>query len=477
VKLLQSDTTRWLSAALFSFLVVGAAVLASLSRPEPPRDQPRAHLPGPTQHTDHGPLMAGNFADGPAVTRRCLECHEDSAREFMKTNHWTWEKESHVAWSERPVVTGKKQGFNNYCISAVGNFAYCSRCHAGYGFEDASFDFTQEERVDCLVCHERASGYVKAVAGYPAPGTDLGAAARSVARPTRANCGSCHFNGGGGNAVKHGDLDESLYHPSRELDVHMGGERLDCVDCHQTDHHRISGHALSVSPTRANAVACTDCHASQPHGRPRLDAHTESVACETCHIPSVARKEPTKTSWDWSQAGQDRPESPHEYLKIKGTFTYAQELTPEYAWYDGTARIYVKGERLDGSEPAELNLPGGARDKPGSKIHPFKVHRGKQARDAVYGHLINPQTTGPGGYWETFDWDSALRLGAAASGLEYSGQYDFVATVMYWPLSHMVAPSERALACVDCHRETGQGRLDWTALGYNGDPMYNREAR
>ena len=39
---------------------------------------------------------------------------------------------------------------------------------------------------------------------------------------------------------------------------------------------------------------------------------------------------------------------------------------------------------------------------------------------------------------------------------------------MFWPLSHMVAPKERALQCTDCHG-TG-GRMDWPALGYEGDP-------
>ena len=46
---------------------------------------------------------------------------------------------------------------------------------------------------------------------------------KSVGLPTRDNCGKCHFDGGGGNNVKHGDLDESLYFPQKDLDVHMGG--------------------------------------------------------------------------------------------------------------------------------------------------------------------------------------------------------------------------------------------------------------
>ena len=63
-----------------------------------------------------------------------------------------------------------------------------------------------------------------------------------------------------------------------------------------------------------------------------------------------------------------------------------------------------------------------------------------------------------------------MRQGAAASGLPYSGSYGFAATEMYWPLAHMVQPGERALQCADCHGE--HGRMDFEALGYEGDPAY-----
>ena len=38
-----------------------------------------------------------------------------------------------------------------------------------------------------------------------------------------------------------------------------------------------------------------------------------------------------------------------------------------------------------------------------------------------------------------------------AAGLPYSGTYTFVETRMTWPVNHMVAPKERALACAQCH--------------------------
>jgi hypothetical protein len=116
-----------------------------------------------------------------------------------------------------------------------------------------------------------------------------------------------------------------------------------------------------------------------------------------------------------------------------------------------------------------INEPLGGIEDPEAQIWPFKVHRAIQMFDAVFGYLLQPQTVGEGGFWTEFDWDQALRLGAEATGLPYSGSYDWAETAMYWPLSHMVVPAEHALQCQDCHGENG--RMDWEALGYYGDPM------
>ncbi len=37
------------------------------------------------------------------------------------------------------------------------------------------------------------------------------------------------------------------------------------------------------------------------------------------------------------------------------------------------------------------------------------------------------------------------------AGLEYSGEYEFVNTVMYWGITHEVMPKENALSCANCH--------------------------
>lgn len=40
---------------------------------------------------------------------------------------------------------------------------------------------------------------------------------------------------------------------------------------------------------------------------------------------------------------------------------------------------------------------------------------------------------------------------------------------MFWPTTHMVQPASEALQCSACHSD--DGRLDWQALGYPGDPI------
>jgi octaheme c-type cytochrome (tetrathionate reductase family) len=301
---------------------------------------------------------------------------------------------------------------------------------------------------------------------------DLLAAAKSVRSPTREECGKCHFDGGGGNNVKHGDLDESLYFPSENLDVHMGRYDMVCTDCHTTEDHVVKGKLLADNITidPAEQVACEDCHKGSFHQDERIALHTQSVACQTCHIPAIALKNPTKSYWDWSAAGQDLPEDHYTYLKIKGSFNYDKNLQPSYQWFNGNVEYrYLLGDSFDPSQTTSLVTPAGSFDDPTAKIFPFKIHTAQQPYDTVNNILIPPRTAGEGGFWDTFDWASALELGAQDAGLDYSGEFGFAETTMAYPSTHMVQAKENALQCTDCHGNNG--RLDWQALGYHGDPM------
>ena len=453
-----------------AFLVI--VPIASFVRGESePETDPWAFVPAHPIHTDHTDLLAGPFNSGPEVTAACLECHEDAAHQVAQTAHWTWESEPVLLPGRtEPVTTGKKTSLNNYCIGIQSNWPGCTSCHAGYGWEDASFDFSNETNVDCLVCHDTSGLYIKSRAGLPAESVDLLTVAQSVGAPTRQNCGSCHFNGGGGDAVKHGDLDSSLLNPPDSVDVHMGQHDFICTDCHQAEDHNIKGRSISVSANNTNQVYCTDCHVAElVHTDERITVHLDAVACQTCHIPAGAVREATKMHWDWSTAGQDLPEDPHVYLKIKGSFVYEENFTPQYAWFNGAADRYILGDPIDPNQPTVLNQPLGSIDDPTAQIWPFKIHEANQPYDTVYNTLLQPKTVGEGGFWTDFNWDQALRLGSETVNMAYSGSYGFAPTTMYWPLSHLVVPGEDALQCQDCHGENG--RMDWAALGYYGDPM------
>ncbi|MDY0375719.1 MAG: hypothetical protein RBQ72_08330 [Desulfobacterium sp.] len=72
----------------------------------------------------------------------------------------------------------------------------------------------------------------------PKKDVDLKLVAENVGHSSRATCGACHFNGGGGDAIKHADMSRQLLEPDRNCDVHMGGYDFSCTECHKTRNTR-----------------------------------------------------------------------------------------------------------------------------------------------------------------------------------------------------------------------------------------------
>ena len=376
-----------------------------------------------------------------------------------------------------------------------GNEARCTSCHAGYGWKNDDFDFTDQSSIDCLVCHDQTHTYKKwpPGAGYPVEEPkkfkgkkmfyppDYNKVAQSVGRPDRKNCGTCHFYGGGGDGVKHGDLDSSLVDPSKSLDVHMNSEgaNFTCVRCHTTDAHKIAGRCYKkpaaeelkslIDDDLIDRITCVSCHTSQPH-KPghKANDHTDKVACQSCHIPEFARVLPTKMMWDWSTAGDLKDGKPyaktgdygkHSYATIKGTFRWEKNVVPQYFWFNGELDYTLLTDTIDPSEPVELNKVVGDKDDPRSRIYPFKVHVGKQPYDKGNNtmaalHLFSPKEDDA--YWGSFDWQKAISSGMRMMGLDYSGEYDFVDTLYYFQITHMVAPKEDSLECSQCHSRHGR---------------------
>ena len=118
-----------------------------------------APLTAPSPTADHSKFkeLQKQFKSGPEVTKACLTCHTEAAKQVHRTKHWTWE----FINTEKNQKLGKKNVLNNYCISIPNNQQFCTNCHVGYGWKDKNFDFTSEANVDCLVCHDTTLTYTK----------------------------------------------------------------------------------------------------------------------------------------------------------------------------------------------------------------------------------------------------------------------------------------------------------------------------
>lgn len=321
--------------------------------------------------------------------------------------------------------------------------------------------------VDCLVCHDKSGIYKKfpkdcghpayqdkKFKGEPYKAVDLSLVARSVGKPDRRNCGTCHFFGGGGVMVKHGDLDVSMISPSKSIDVHMATDGLNfrCTRCHTTKKHQIAGRHYSMPapikhkylpPGKAeNTLSCESCHGSTPHkNSEKINHHTDKVACQTCHIPFFARENSTKIWWDWSTAGllnengkpmqKKDPEGNVIYDTRKGSFKWEKNVVPEYKWYNGLFTYVKLSDKIDDSEVVDLNKPHGSYEDSGSRIYPFKIHLGRQVYDTENKTMVVPKLfgkKGSGAYWKEYDWIKSAEAGMKASNAPFSGKIGFVKT-------------------------------------------------
>ncbi len=435
--------------------------------------------------SDHSRMkeLQQTFNSGDDITKACLSCHNKADEQIRKTLHWTWTDPNAPADNRM----GKAQySVNNFCISTnLMHDKKCSSCHIGWN--------GKKGQIDCLKCHGQTEfNFSEAFEDYHAFHTSddpeerelakeiqesIQEAVQAVGRPTRRNCGSCHFRGGGGDGVKHGDLDSSMTKPNKSLDVHMGidGQDFQCVRCHTTISHNIAGRIYGtpaamdrkslIQNDLASKIMCESCHGDKPHkAGSKPNDHTDKVACQACHIPTVARVLPTKVWWDWSKAGklkdgkpynEEGPLGKHIYMSIKGEMKWAKNLVPEYMWFNGSIKTKTAKDMIDPGNVVNVGWPVGDRNDPNARIFPFKVHRGRQPYDTVNKTLLAPLLSGPHGYWTTFDWQDALTRGQKFLGLPYSGSFDFVETRYVFPSTHMVAPKDKALACIDCHRRPG----------------------
>lgn len=327
------------------------------------------------------------------------------------------------------------------------------QCHVGLGAKpNPAGMLTQADydNIDCLLCH--APGYKRTVVKEGEkfriaadPSIDVLKAARSVGRPTSEMCLRCHAFAGGGPNHKHGVT------PTKESDVHAA-KGMQCVDCHVSRGHRIAGGSdLKAQELVEEKVRCENCHASPHKGKDaaELARHTARVACQTCHIPAIARdpKFPTAVARDWT-----RPVLNAKTGLYAPTNQMAGNLLPEYAWWNGRMTV-----------PPE---PVGSIHDGKSKIHPWKRTDYTVIGDAATG---KPVFIKSGVYAVTGDPGAAAKKGAEDAKQPYSGAWKGIRETMVFSLNHQVAPKGEALQCGACHRPGG--RIDFRKLGYGEEKI------
>lgn len=457
---------------------------AQANEPTAPTDCTGCHHPFVP---DHSELVAFTETPEPRqVTEQCLSCHPNVGDDILMTSHRNWR-------SAIPVLSGK--GFP----MAVGDdLPQCSICH---GSDEeaalASSDSTDPADVDCLICHDTSGGYARRPGAEAMEGTDLATIAGRVGRPSKENCGRCHYPACGDKNAKHGDLDVVYESEDPDDDVHLGRYGMRCQDCHRVNEHRIAGRAFGKMTTDGS-IACRDCHGDEPHAISGLlghhdDEHCRHLACQVCHLPMVARKVPTSVLWDWSHAAHPPAEGDSSVTMPWGRIEKDSNVVPEYHWYDGTYSEYRLGEKVELEEVVSLNSPIGSYYDPASRITPFRLYRTIQHADAEQKILAIPKV--PPGVLGDYDWEEAVRQGMEGAGLTWSGELAWVETQRYLSVNHGIVARDRALGCADCHSEESvdclqchgeaddldvpalirarypeQEFLDFDELGYDGDP-------
>jgi len=380
-----------------------------------------------------------------------------------------------------PPVQGKIAGsVNSYCINIEGNWPGCGSCHIGLGMQPEGVASDEQlANIDCMLCHQQAYRRTRNTSGLFVPDTanmaiSMDEAVRTVHRPVRANCLQCHAKAGGGDAVKRGDLSlaqgntADLY-----FDVHMSttGANLNCQQCHTTEGHRVAGRGSDLRPTDlAAAVECTNCHADMTtadgHEGEPIDRHVARVACQTCHIPvygkdagDSAASEATETHRTWLETHTSTP-------PIHPASTKANNLVPEYRFWNHTNRNSLLGEVAE-IDPATgrypTSRPIGDIDDPASKLYPFKYKTAEQPLASRTGQLIALDTSV---FFATGDVEAAVRQGLENMDMDRNESFEFIETDTFQALNHEVSPSSEALDCSSCHGSTARMDLQGE-LGYH----------
>ncbi|MEW5803358.1 MAG: hypothetical protein AB1847_14790 [bacterium] len=453
----------------------------------------------------------------------------------------------------------------------------CGQCHIGGQYQAplgemmplySSLD-REKKAIDCLICHAAAYDMNKKQIvtdgnGRLRWGQDRSLlAAVSVTRPTAQACLRCHQHNMGGDIyidpndpsymqstqnlghdrprIRHpGSKRGTPYSPS--WDVHAAAG-LSCIECHLTKGHHIAK-GTHTTTIMANdlpdvEVSCEKCHTNEPHKKSladHLNMHSEKVACQTCHIPSLHPD--SATLRDFSDPVFEEDPGIYLYHDLKKETEPGKGIV--YVWWNGDASFLGNpiGDNPNGANLYRFYQPAHvwpefkdfdyeawyekvmrpiAKKGRASKIYPVKLFNGKQHIDlgniGPFGGMFVPYNLPI--YYTKGDPDLAASKEMEKSMMKkmYGWMFDIYLmnkfmtfmddgskeyltgwnTKSYQDVLNMTRgkvearwiPQDAsleinhairrkgALSCTDCH--TPHGVLDWKALGYTQDQIRELE--
>jgi len=261
----------------------------------------------------------------------------------------------------------------------------CGQCHPGGqygpmtgtmfpGYKPVDSEF---ESMDCLICHSTAYDMnekyvVQDPNGKMRWNQDRSLkAAMAVVRPVSDNCLRCHEHNHGGDmfennlaAQNRGYENPRILHPgakrgnpTRGVDVHYQAG-MQCLDCHESHGHLIArgtrGTDLVSNDLPGVEVSCQKCHTSTPHvqntaTRAFLNAHTERLECETCHITHLT--DDNVVLRDWTEPEFNEEEGIWIYKDVLRSGKPGEAIV--YRWHNGNG-TFMAGAL--GDNPNGLNL-------------------------------------------------------------------------------------------------------------------------
>lgn len=422
----------------------------------------------------------------------CVQCHKGDFSGMAGAVHYKWSG-AYTGITNKPAGTvgGKvDKAMNAYCINVMGNWNGCGACHIGGGAKPGTVA-DPNTNIDCLFCHQ--DGYKRVrntTTGLFQPDTanmtiTMNQAVQTVHAPTRNTCLKCHAKGGGGDALKRGDL--ALINGTtsdRNYDVHMSttGANLLCQQCHVFTSHKVAGRGSDLRPKDSTtAVTCSTskCHSGKTslttsHTTYDTSHHVGRVACQACHIPVYGKKaadavynattgfgdQATETHRTWQT-----PEWSVANNRWEPTVVKANNLKPVYAFFDGTSWVSDLNDApvLDPATGAyKISRPNGGINTASTKLTPFKYKTSYAPRHIASGKLIALNTSV---YFSTGNPAQAIQSGLVNMGYNSADAYDYVTTDEYQMLNHTVSPKTAALACTACHGATPT-QVDLKPMGY-----------